>query len=138
APRRTTPGTGTTGTWPTAIWTTTRWSTGVWISMADPAHRGRSRRSVLTGGAAAALGGVVTGGAVGYAGHGLQDAGAAEAPDWRAVADSEAVGAATEPFYGARQAGVTTPPQANAAFVGIDIIDAETRAVVQGSLQPWP
>src|SRR5699024_2757785 len=96
-----------------------------------------SRRSVLTGGAAAALGGVVTGGAVGYAGHGLQDAGAAEAPDWRAVADSEAVGAATEPFHGARQAGVTTPPQANAAFVGFDIIDGATRAEVQGVLRTW-
>ena len=105
--------------------------------MADPVHRGLSRRSVLTGGAAAALGGVVTGGAVGYAGHGLQDAGAAEAPDWRAVADSEAVGAATEPFYGARQAGVTTPPQANAAFVGFDIIDGATRAEVQGVLRTW-
>lgn len=105
--------------------------------MADPVHRGLSRRSVLTGGAAAALGGVVTGGAVGYAGHGLQDAGAAEAPDWRAVADSEAVGAATEPFHGARQAGVTTPPQANAAFVGFDIIDGATRAEVQGVLRTW-
>src|SRR5699024_441505 len=78
-----------------------------------------------------------TGGAVGYAGHGLQDAGAAEAPDWRAVADSEAVGAATEPFHGARQAGVTTPPQANAAFVGFDIIDGATRAEVQGVLRTW-
>lgn len=101
--------------------------------MADSAPRGLSRRSVLTGGVAA----VVGGGVAGYAGRAVQDGGAPGTPDWQTVADSGAVGTATEPFHGAHQAGITTPPQAHAAFVGFDMARGTTRAEIQGVLRAW-
>ena len=100
--------------------------------MADNASRGLSRRSVLTGGVAA----VVGGGVVGYAGRGLVDDDET-ITDWKTVADSQVVGAATEPFYGPHQSGITTPPQAHAAFVGFDIVPGATRAEIQGVLRAW-
>lgn len=106
--------------------------------MADQPSRGLSRRSVLTGGVAAVVGGAaVTGGAAGYAGRAVQESGGHGTPDWRTVADSRVVGAATEPFHGVRQSGITTPPQANAAFVGFDIARGATRTEVQGVLRAW-
>ena len=102
------------------------------VPMADHASRGLSRRSVLTGGVAA----VVGGGVVGYAGRGLVDDDET-ITDWKTVADSQAVGAATEPFYGPHQSGITTPPQAHAAFVGFDIVPGATRAEIQGVLRAW-
>ncbi|WP_299023434.1 Dyp-type peroxidase [uncultured Dietzia sp.] len=103
---------------------------------ADSTTRGPSRRSVLTGGVAAVVGGGVAGGLVGYAGRGALDDDEA-GPDWKTVADSRAVGAATEPFYGPRQSGITTPPQSHAAFVGFDIVPGATRAEIQGVLRAW-
>lgn len=100
--------------------------------MADSARRGLSRRSVLTGGVAA----VVGGGVAGYAGRGLVDDDTVVA-DWRTVADSQVVGAATEPFHGPRQSGITTPPQAHATFLGFDIVPGATRAEIQGVLRAW-
>ena len=102
------------------------------VPMADHAFRGLSRRSVLTGGVAA----VVGGGVVGYAGRGLVDDDET-ITDWKTVADSQVVGAATEPFYGPHQSGITTPPQAHAAFVGFDIVPGATRAEIQGVLRAW-
>ena len=102
------------------------------VPMADHASRGLSRRSVLTGGVAA----VVGGGVVGYAGRGLVDDDET-ITDWKTVADSQVVGAATEPFYGPHQSGITTPPQAHAAFVGFDIVPGATRAEIQGVLRAW-
>lgn len=113
--------------------------------MADRASRGLSRRSVLTRGAGAVVGGAVigsglvggvAGGAAGYAGRGLLDDDEA-VPDWETVADSRVVGAATEPFHGPHQAGITTPPQAHAAFLGFDLAAGTTRAEVQGVLRAW-
>lgn len=113
--------------------------------MADRASRGLSRRSVLTRGAGAVVGGAVigsglvggvAGGAAGYAGRGLLDDDEA-VPDWETVADSRVVGAATEPFHGPHQAGIITPPQAHAAFVGFDLATGATRAEVQGVLRAW-
>ena len=104
--------------------------------MADQAPRGLSRRSVLTGGVAAVVGGGVVGGVAGYTGRGLVDDDEV-VPDWKAVADSRAVGAATEPFHGPHQAGITTPPQAHAAFIGFDLATGATRAEVQGVLRAW-
>ncbi|MFL0578935.1 Dyp-type peroxidase [Dietzia sp. 179-F 9C3 NHS] len=101
--------------------------------MADPAPRGLSRRSILTGGVAA----VVGGGVAGYAGRVVQEDGAPGAPGWKAVADSQAVGAATEPFHGEHQSGIVTPPQAHAAFVAFDAADGATRAELQGVLRAW-
>ncbi|MEW1937714.1 Dyp-type peroxidase [Dietzia maris] len=99
-------------------------------------RRGVSRRSVLTGGVAGVVGGGVVGGAAGYAARGVVDDGEA-GPDWKTVADSRVVGAATEPFYGPRQAGITTAPQSHAAFVGFDVVPGATRAEIQGVLRAW-
>lgn len=82
-------------------------------------------------------GAAVTGGAVGYAGRTVQDGGAPADPTWRTVADSRVVGAAIEPFHGARQSGITTPPQAHSAFVGFDLARGVTRTEVQGVLRAW-
>ncbi|KAA0918689.1 Dyp-type peroxidase [Dietzia sp. ANT_WB102] len=109
--------------------------------MADQARRGLSRRSVLTGGVAAVVGGGVVGGAAvggaaGYVGRGIVDDGELGA-DWKTVADSRVVGAATEPFHGPHQAGITTAPQSHAAFVGFDIVPGATRTEIQGVLRAW-
>ena len=90
---------------------------------------------MLTGGVAAVVGGGLVGGAAGYAGRGVVDDGAVA--DWKTVADSRVVGAATEPFHGPRQSGITTAPQAHAAFVGFDIARGATRTEVQGVLRAW-
>lgn len=100
--------------------------------MADQAPRGLSRRSVLGGGVAALVGG----GAAGYAARGIVDDDKV-VTDWKTVADSRVVGAATEPFHGPRQAGITTAPQSHAAFVAFDIVPGATRAEIQGVLRAW-
>ncbi|TCW23445.1 Dyp-type peroxidase [Dietzia cinnamea] len=108
--------------------------------MADQARRGligrgMSRRSVLTGGVAAVVGGGVVGGAAGYAGRGVVDDEAIA--DWKTVADSRVVGTTTEPFHGPHQAGITTAPQSHAAFVAFDIVPGATRTEIQGVLRAW-
>jgi dye decolorizing peroxidase len=75
-----------------------------------------SRRSLLAGGAAAGAG-VVVGTAAG-AGAMATRGTPPPAPAPQPVA---AVGAATIPFHGARQAGVTTEPPAHAAFVALTL-----------------
>ena len=86
---------------------------------------GVSRRGLLLGGAAA----------VGVAGAGA----------W-AVAESQRPGAPitfggqTVPFFGPHQAGVATPPQSSATFVGLDLVPDATRAardVLLGILKLW-
>lgn len=109
--------------------------------MADQARRGLirrglSRRSVLTGGVAAVVGGGVVGGAAGYAGRGVVDDDEAIA-DWKTVADSRVVGTTAEPFHGPHQSGITTAPQSHAAFVAFDIIPGATRTEIQGVLRAW-
>lgn len=109
--------------------------------MADQARRGLirrglSRRSVLTGGVAAVVGGGVVGGAAGYAGRGVVDDDEAIA-DWKTVADSRVVGTTTEPFHGPHQSGITTAPQSHAAFVAFDIVPGATRTEIQGVLRAW-
>ena len=103
--------------------------------MADQASRGLSRRSVLTGGVAAVVGGGAAGALAGYAGRGVVDDD--ETVDWRTVADSRVVGTSSEPFHGPHQAGVTTAPQSHAAFVAFDIVPGATRTEVQGVLRAW-
>ena len=103
--------------------------------MADQTSRGLSRRSVLTGGVAAVVGGGAAGALAGYAGRGMVDDD--ETVDWKTVADSRVVGSATEPFHGDRQSGVTTAPQSHAAFVAFDIVPGATRTEVQGVLRAW-
>ncbi|GAB7046181.1 Dyp-type peroxidase [Catenuloplanes indicus JCM 9534] len=77
-----------------------------------------SRRGLFTGGAAA-LGGAVAGGAVT----------AALPPETPAPAVPVLVdhGQAIEPFYGARQAGVETIPQAHGAFVAFTLLPGTGR-----------
>lgn len=104
--------------------------------MADRTSRGLSRRSVLTGGVAAVVGGGAAGALAGYTGRGVLDDDNA-AVDWKTVADSRVVGKATEPFYGDRQSGVTTAPQSHAAFVAFDIAGGATRTEIQGVLRAW-
>ncbi|MFI8696438.1 Dyp-type peroxidase [Dietzia maris] len=109
--------------------------------MAEQDRRGLSRRSVLSGGVAAAVGagvvgGTVVGGAAGYAGRGVVDDDEVIG-DWKTVADSRVVGAATEPFHGPHQAGITTRPQSHAAFVAFEIVPGATRTEIQGVLRAW-
>lgn len=104
--------------------------------MADRTSRGLSRRSVLTGGVAAVVGGGAAGALAGCTGRGVLDDDDG-AVDWKTVADSRIVGSATEPFYGDRQSGVTTAPQSHAAFVGFDIVPGATRTEIQGVLRAW-
>lgn len=87
------------------------------------------RRGFLTGGAALA-GGVV--------GFGVADRTATSSSADRAVlTDSRAVGDATEPFYGDRQAGVTTAPQAHAVFLAFDLSKKAHRENLTGVLRTW-
>lgn len=104
--------------------------------MADRTSRGLSRRSVLTGGVAAVVGGGAAGALAGYAGRGVVDDDHG-AVDWKTVADSRVVGSATEPFHGPRQSGITTAPQSHAAFVAFDIVPGATRTEIQGVLRAW-
>lgn len=104
--------------------------------MADRTSRGLSRRSVLTGGVAAVVGGGAAGALAGYAGRGVVDDDDGTV-DWKTVADSRVVGSATEPFHGPRQSGITTAPQSHAAFVAFDIVPGATRTEIQGVLRAW-
>jgi len=87
---------------------------------------GVTRRRLLAGGAAAA---------------GL--AGAAGASGWvagaRRVPESTPFAAETVPFHGPHQAGIQTPPQAHAVFVGLDLRPqtAGARADLQAVLRLW-
>ena len=84
-----------------------------------------SRRSLLVGGAAAA-------GVAGASAWALADA--------RRPPQPLTFGAETVPFYGAHQAGIETPPQSNAVFLGLDLVPDSRRAareVLQAVLKLW-
>ncbi|RAY16835.1 peroxidase [Actinomadura craniellae] len=84
------------------------------------AERKVSRRGLLTGGAAAA-GGLAAGG---YAiRRSTEPAGPSGPPALRAGGPAPAV----EPFHGVHQAGIATPPQTYAAFVGLDLRPGTSR-----------
>lgn len=83
---------------------------------------GISRRNLLTGTA-------------GLAGLGVGAAAVGLSVD-RTPAQA-AAGGQTVPFYGARQAGVTTAPQAHANFVGLNLIDPGDVASLAGVLNVW-
>ncbi|MCR5979554.1 Dyp-type peroxidase [Gordonia jinghuaiqii] len=89
----------------------------------QPPRAGLSRRRLLAGGAAAL-------GATGI--------GAAAVTGNRAPARGAAVfGSETIPFYGAHQAGVATPPQAHALFIGLDLRPAATHADAVSVMRLW-
>ncbi|WFE53134.1 Dyp-type peroxidase [Micromonospora sp. WMMD1155] len=84
-----------------------------------------SRRGLLTGGALAA-GGALAGGAA-IAATRTDSGQPPAAADTTPVAS---VGALVEPFHGVRQAGVTTEPQAHAAFVAFTLRPGTDRAAL--------
>ena len=92
---------------------------------------GPSRRSVLTGGLAAAAAGVAAGCAPG--GRGSDD----EPASRDAIARSESVGSARVPFTGDVQAGIVTTPPAHAEFRAFDLARGATRSEVEGVLRTW-
>lgn len=82
-----------------------------------------SRRSLLVGGAAAA-------GVAGVSAWAVTES---------AVQPSN-FGAETVPFFGAHQAGIATPPQSNATFVGLDLVPdgkRTAREVLRAVLRLW-
>lgn len=94
-----------------------------------------NRRGFLTGGIALTGGAALAGGAVGF---GVGDRTAAASPiDRAAVAGSQAIGEATEPFYGDHQSGVTTAPQAHAVFLAFDLDKRAHRENLIGVLRTW-
>ncbi|GGT09268.1 peroxidase [Planobispora rosea] len=91
-----------------------------------------SRRGLLTAGATAAVGTVVTAAAA----CSPEQApafrnGTARGQDVSAVTPAEAAGGtAVEPFHGVHQAGIATPPQTHAAFVGLDLNPGTDREAI--------
>lgn len=84
-----------------------------------------SRRALLAGGAAVA----------GIAGAGVWVAAERERP-----ARNIAFGADTVPFFGVHQAGIETPPQAHASFVGLDLLpgpERDARDRLRAVLKLW-
>ncbi|MBA3488235.1 MAG: Dyp-type peroxidase, partial [Longispora sp.] len=77
---------------------------------------------------------LLTGGAFAIGGAALAGAGAASVlrsqPDGPAPKAPAPTGTMTVPFYGVHQAGVETPPQANAAFVAFDLLVGNDRDAV--------
>ena len=94
------------------------------------APRKLARRGLLFGGAAAGLG------ALAAAGAHLAGAGAPEAGKSAPAQPAESVhGGGVVPFYGARQAGITTAAQAHGVFVALDLLPGATRAGVRALLR---
>lgn len=80
-------------------------------------EQGTSRRRFLTGAAAAGVG-AAAGFAAGYGVRGVADA---DAVPQAVAAQLAAVSDNVVPFYGARQAGVTTPQQERLMFAAFDV-----------------
>ncbi|WP_433534339.1 Dyp-type peroxidase [Micromonospora sp. CA-249363] len=89
-----------------------------------PPVRPVSRRSLLTGGTLAAGGALAGAGAIAAT---RTDRGGRTAAGATPVAS---VGSLVEPFYGPRQAGVSTEPQAHASFVALTLRAGIDRAAV--------
>ncbi len=86
-----------------------------------PAQRATSRRRFLGGAAAAGVG--LAAGAGVAAGYGIRSAdAAAPAPVDPGAAQADAV----VPFYGPRQAGITTPQQEQLMFAALDVITTDS------------
>lgn len=87
--------------------------------MTERARPGVARRRFLGGGAAGAVG-----------------LGVGAAVFVRARESGTGV-PATEPFHGAHQAGIATPPQAHATFVAMDLRPGTARDDIVGALRIW-
>lgn len=96
------------------------------MAMTDDRHRRVSRRGLLTAGAAALAG-------AGVAGSGVAlSASRDDRPDTDSV-----MGQRTVPFHGTHQAGVETPPQAFATFIGFDIRPGADREALARWFKLW-
>ncbi|AII11207.1 Dyp-type peroxidase [Rhodococcus opacus] len=89
----------------------------------NPSSRGVSRRRLLGGGAAA----------LGATGLGWGTHAVADRVDPTAAID----GGLTEPFFGTHQAGIATPAQAHAQFVGLDLRPGARPATLIGIMKVW-
>ena len=88
------------------------------------------RRGLLFGGAAAGLG------ALAAAGAHLAGAGGQNSRNPAPAEPAESVhGGGVVPFYGARQAGITTAAQAHGVFVALDLLPGTTRTGVKALLR---
>ncbi|MFE7799357.1 Dyp-type peroxidase [Nocardia sp. NPDC057440] len=92
--------------------------------MAESARPGRVTRRHLFGGAAVAAGAA----GLGWGAVALGD---------RQTGDTDPTPTAIEPFYGEHQAGIETPPQAQATFVGFDLRPGTDRDDIIGLLRIW-
>ncbi|WP_436785848.1 iron uptake transporter deferrochelatase/peroxidase subunit [Yinghuangia sp. YIM S10712] len=91
---------------------------------------GLSRRRLLGVAGAAGAGGLVVGAAGGAAGVALAD-------DDAGPVALTSVGAASVPFHGARQAGITTPVQARAVLLAFDLEPGAGRANAAAMMRRW-
>jgi len=84
-----------------------------------PPRSGANRRQFLLGGAAAGIGLAAAG--MGYGVAELRQAGRQLEPD-------PLLGEQTIPFFGTHQAGISTPVQAHATYLGLDLLPGADRA----------
>jgi dye decolorizing peroxidase len=73
----------------------------------------------------------------GAAGAAVGGAAVAVATDAAGPGGDATAGASVVPFYGPHQAGLATPAQSNAVFLGLDLQAAADEAQVRGLLQRW-
>lgn len=99
----------------------------------------RTNRRVFLGAGLAAVGGTALSACSGQTGGGAASPGPVDAADADAAATR--IAASTVPFFGERQAGISTPPQAHAIFRAFDLEDvgdaARERAQLEGVLRVW-
>lgn len=86
----------------------------------------RSRRTALLWCVAGVVLGLVVGGGLMFAANPRQDA-----------PPATTIATATVPFYGAHQAGIETPAQANATFVTFDLLDGKSAVDVGRLMRLW-
>ncbi|OYD66509.1 dye decolorizing peroxidase [Rhodococcus sp. OK302] len=90
------------------------------ITVAENSNLRLSRRRLLGGGAAA-----------------LAVAGTTWGATSLARAEETPAGKRTVPFHGVHQAGIATPPQAHATFIGFDLRPGVERSAVVGIMKMW-
>ncbi|MEV6864770.1 Dyp-type peroxidase [Streptosporangium subroseum] len=95
-----------------------------------------TRRGLLAGGAATAVGALAACAPEQAVFSGRSVSGTAPAGTASAgIASDVAGGLAVEPFHGLHQAGIATPPQAHAVFVGLDLLPGTDREAVVRMMQ---
>ncbi|CEA09010.1 putative deferrochelatase/peroxidase EfeN precursor [Arthrobacter saudimassiliensis] len=100
---------------------------GAAVPAAPRPRSGVGRRHLLAGGAAAGLGALAAAGA--------QIASGRTTPERATAPDDGGNGLQTVPFHGLHQAGIETPEQAHAVFLGLDLLPSVTRDRLQALLR---